>query len=85
MIKIRLSFSVEVVNKLVQEGIPFRDAYKQVGLEIEEGSFIPDKIFNILMGSIGNLCNAEITAYKNMLLGQFNFDDVNLAIDQLLA
>ncbi len=79
-------FSVEVVNKLVQEGIPFRDAYKQVGLEIEEGSFIPDKnIQHTHAGSIGNLCNAEITAYKNMLLGQFNFDDVNLAIDQLLA
>lgn len=79
-------FSVEVVNKLVQEGVPFRDAYKQVGLDIEAGNFKPDKNINHTHeGSIGNLCNDKIIAYKNSLLNQFNFDAVANAIDQLLA
>ena len=51
-------FSVEEVNRRVQTGTPFRDAYKQVGLEIEAGKFSPDKhIHHTHEGSIGNLCN----------------------------
>ena len=55
-------FSVEEVNRRVQTGTPFRDAYKQVGLEIEAGKFSPDKhIHHTHEGSIGNLCNDRIT------------------------
>ena len=79
-------FSVEEVNRLASSGIPFRDAYKQVGLEIEAGNFKPDKTVNHTHeGSIGNLCNDQITAYKNHVLNQFGFDKVKLAERNLLA
>ncbi len=59
--KYDLVFSVEAVNKLVNDGVPFRDAYQQVGKDIEEGNFIPDKNpIHTHEGSIGNLCNLEI-------------------------
>jgi len=84
--KYDLIFSVETVNKLTLDGVPFRDAYKQVGLDIEAGSFNPDKaIQHTHEGSIGNLCNDEILAYKNEIIGQFGFDSVKRAIDQLLG
>ena len=80
-----LMFSVEEVNKLTLSGIPFRDAYKQVGLEIEAGNFKPDKnIQHTHEGSIGNLCNDEIKGYKNDVLKQFNFEKVQLAEKKLL-
>jgi argininosuccinate lyase len=80
-----LLFSVEEVNKLTLSGIPFRDAYKQVGLEIEAGNFKPDKtLFHSHEGSIGNLCNNEICAYKNEILSQFTFQKVNDALKNLL-
>lgn len=79
-------FSVEAVNNLTLTGIPFRDAYKQVGLEIEAGNFTPDKkVHHTHEGSIGNLCNEEILVYKNNIIGQFSFDNVKHAIDQLLS
>jgi argininosuccinate lyase len=78
-------FSVEKVNQLTLEGIPFRDAYKQVGLEIEAGNFKPDKkVKHTHEGSIGNLCNDEIINYKNNIIQQFSFDKVTRAIDQLI-
>lgn len=84
--KYDLIFSVETVNKLTLSGVPFRDAYKQVGLEIEAGNFNPDKaIQHTHEGSIGNLCNDEILAYKNEIIGQFGFDSVKRAIDKLLV
>jgi argininosuccinate lyase len=84
--KYDLIFSVETVNKLTLSGVPFRDAYKQVGLDIEAGNFNPDKaIQHTHEGSIGNLCNDEILAYKNEIIGQFGFDSVKRAIDQLLV
>ena len=59
-------FSVEEVNKLVQNGTPFRDAYKQVGRDINDGTFNPDKTVNHThKGSVGNLCLDEIVAKKN--------------------
>lgn len=59
-------FSVEEVNKLVQNGTPFRDAYKQVGKDINDGTFNPDKSVNHThKGSVGNLCLDEIVAKKN--------------------
>ncbi len=67
-------FSVEEVNKLAANGMPFRDAYKKVGLEIEAGEFVPDKkIHHTHAGSIGNLCNDRISEMMNKLLADFNF------------
>ena len=84
--KYDLIFSVETVNKLTLSGVPFRDAYKQVGLDIEAGNFNPDKaIQHTHEGSIGNLCNDEILAYKNEIISQFGFDSVNRAINKLLV
>jgi len=78
-------FSVEEVNRQTLSGVPFRDAYKQVGLEIEAGNFKPDKTVNHThQGSIGNLCNDEITAYKNQIVGQFTFEQVRKAEKELL-
>ena len=59
-------YSVENVNKLVKKGMSFRDAYKQVGQEIEEGTYKPNTHFkHSHEGSIGNLCNAEIVEKFN--------------------
>jgi argininosuccinate lyase len=78
-------FSVEVVNKLVLEGTPFRDAYKVVGKEINEGKFNPDKIVNHTHeGSIGNLCNDKITAKIIRTLSDFQFEKIQKAIEDLL-
>jgi len=78
-------FSVEEVNRLTLSGMPFRDAYKQVGLEIEAGNFKPDKtVHHTHQGSIGNLCNNEIIAYKNQVMAQFTFDKVRKAEKELL-
>jgi argininosuccinate lyase len=78
-------FSVEEVNRLTLSGTPFRDAYKQVGLDIEAGNFNPNKtIHHTHEGSIGNLCNDEIKAYKNDVLAQFGFGKVSVAIQKLV-
>ena len=78
-------FSVEEVNRLTLSGVPFRDAYKQVGLEIEAGNFKPDKtVHHTHQGSIGNLCNNEIIAYKNQVLAEFTFEKVRKAEKELL-
>jgi argininosuccinate lyase len=78
-------FSVEEVNRLVSEGIPFRDAYKQVGLAIEAGKFTPDKnIRHTHEGSIGNLCNDEIIALEQQIISGFNFNKVHEAEQKLL-
>ena len=79
-------FSVEEVNRLTLTGVPFRDAYKQVGLEIEAGNFKPNKTVNHThQGSIGNLFNDEICNYKNEVLSQFSFNKMHTALAQLLA
>ncbi len=81
-----LIFSVETVNNLASEGMPFRDAYKKVGLDIEAGNFHPEKeIHHTHEGSIGNLCNDEIAAYKEDIISQFNFEKVDRAYNQLLS
>ncbi len=79
-------FSVEEVNRLTLAGMPFRDAYKKVGLEIESGNFAPDKnIAHTHEGSIGNLCNEQIVSYKNEILSGFNFDKVIESENRLLS
>lgn len=79
-------FSVEEVNRRVIAGIPFREAYKQVGLEIEAGNFTPDKnIHHTHEGSIGNLCNDKIADLMNATLGEFHFERVDEAVQKLLT
>jgi argininosuccinate lyase len=78
-------FSVEEVNRLVVAGVPFRDAYKQVGLEIERGDFVPaHNIRHTHEGSIGNLCNDDIIALKQHIVNGFDFEKVSAATQQLL-
>ncbi len=78
-------FSVEEVNRLAAEGMPFRDAYKKVGLDIEAGTFVPDKdIHHTHEGSMGNLCNDRIEALMAQTMQQFGFDRVAAAEQALL-
>ncbi|MCY1520180.1 Argininosuccinate lyase [compost metagenome] len=78
-------FSVDVVNELALSGTPFREAYKIVGETIENGTFAPNKeLKHSHEGSIGNLCNAEIEAMMKNVVGQFNFEKVNKAIEELV-
>ena len=84
--KYKYIFSVETVNDLVLSGVSFRDAYKQVSMNIEKGTFEPKKkIHHTHEGSIGNLCNKQITNRKNELLKQFDFKTMDQAIEKLLA
>ena len=78
-------FSVEEVNKLAADGMPFRDAYKKVGLEIEAGNFVPNKdIHHTHEGSIGNLCNDRIVGLMDSIMKDFHFEKVDKAIKALL-
>lgn len=78
-------FSVEEVNRLAANGMPFRDAYKKVGLEIESGQFHADKnIHHTHEGSMGNLCNDKIEALMIQTMAEFGFDRVRKAEAQLL-
>ena len=79
-------FSVEEVNRLAVEGMPFRDAYKKVGLDIEAGKFTPNKnIHHTHEGSIGNLCNDRIQALMQSILDGFHFEKVEEAEKKLLG
>ena len=81
-----LMFSVEEVNRLAKEGLPFRDAYKKVGLDIEAGEFTPVKEANHTHeGSIGNLCNDKIEEMYCSILEQFDFGTYHTAFDKLLG
>lgn len=78
-------FSVEAVNNLVLEGIPFREAYKIIGEQIESGNFIPKKeVKHTHEGSIGNLSLDKISDYKNEKLRGFKFEEIETAIKKLL-
>lgn len=78
-------FSVEEVNRLAANGMPFRDAYKKVGLDIEAGNFVPDKnIHHTHEGSIGNLMNDEIQQLFNSILSDFHFEQMEEAEKALL-
>lgn len=78
-------FSVEEVNRLAAAGMPFRDAYKKVGLEIEAGKFVPDKhIHHTHEGSIGNLQNEKIVALMENVISGFNFNKMIEAEKALL-
>jgi argininosuccinate lyase len=78
-------FSVEEVNKLVIAGMPFRDAYKKIGLDIENGKYNPDtNIKHTHEGSIGNLCLQEIRSLMDKVLSGYNFGDTHAAVRDLL-
>ena len=79
-----LMFSVEEVNRLATEGMPFRDAYKKVGMDIQAGHFKPCKeVHHTHEGSIGNLCNEEIRALMNEVWNGFHFEQMEEAERQL--
>ena len=78
-------FSVEEVNRLSAEGVPFRDAYKQVALQIAQGTYRANKqIRHTHEGSIGNLCNEEIKQLMQQLLSAFHFERMEAAEKALL-
>ncbi|MEG1729862.1 MAG: argininosuccinate lyase [Bacteroidaceae bacterium] len=79
-------FSVEEVNRLAAEGMPFRDAYKKVGLDIEAGHFTPHKdLHHTHEGSIGNLCNDRIEALMQQIVNGFGFTGMAAAEKALLG
>ena len=78
-------FSVEVVNNLALNGMPFREAYKKVGLDIEAGNFkAPHTVHHTHEGSIGNLCNDQIAKLMDAQLEQFHFERVEQAEAELV-
>ena len=78
-------FSVEVVNNMVLNGVPFREAYKKVGIDIENGTFKAEKtVHHTHEGSIGNLCTDEISALMQQTLDKFHFDRVDRAETELV-
>lgn len=86
--KYKYLFTVDEVNKLVMQGIPFRDAYKIIGQKVEDGSFTPppsgEAGRGLHEGSIGNLCTGEIKRMMTKILDSFPFVTVNAAIKNLL-
>ena len=83
--KYRYLFSVEEVNKLVNEGMPFRDAYKKVGLDIESNKFeYSTEIHHTHEGSIGNLMNDKIVENMKSIVEGFHFEKYHIAIDKLI-
>jgi argininosuccinate lyase len=83
--KYKFLFSVEEVNKLVLQGVPFRDAYKKVGIDIEEGNFkYSTEVKHTHEGSIGNLQNDKIAAMMENVIKKFDFKKVKDALQKLL-
>ena len=79
-------FSVDAVNEQVLKGVPFREAYKMIGNQIDKGEFkAPPKINHTHEGSIGNLCNQQISEAFNSTLQDFTFEKVEAAISGLLG
>ena len=79
-------FSVEEVNRLAREGMPFREAYRKVGAEIENGTFKANRnIHHTHEGSIGNLCNDRIAARMDKLIAEFPFKDIDKAVQKLTS
>ena len=84
--KYKYLFSVEEVNKLVNGGMPFRDAYKKVGLDIETGKFsYTTSIHHTHEGSIGNLCTGEIKKQMQTVVNSFPFASVHSALEKLVS
>lgn len=78
-------YSVEDVNKLVMSGLPFRDAYKIIGKQIQEGTYQPSREVNHThSGSLGNLCLKEIAEKMKDTVGAFEFEHIEKAFAELL-
>jgi len=78
-------FSVEVVNNEVLKGVPFREAYRTIGIDIDEGRFKPSKEVNHTHeGSIGNLCNDQIQRMFLQVKATFEFEKVEKALEELV-
>lgn len=78
-------FSVEVVNNLVLSGVPFREAYRQVGLDIENGTYKPSReVHHTHAGSIGNLCLEKVDHQMTATLDKFGFDRFIRAEEELV-
>ena len=83
--KYKYLFSVEEVNKLVSQGVPFREAYRKIGQDIENGTFVHSKdLRHTHEGSIGNLCNDQIIRMMTAQINNFNFERTNIALERLL-
>jgi argininosuccinate lyase len=83
--KYKFLFSVEEVNKLVLAGVPFRDAYKRVGQDIENGTYQPDTtLHHVHEGSMGNLCLDEISINMEKAVQAFHFRQYHQALSRLL-
>ena len=79
-------FTVEIVNELVLKGMPFRDAYKEVGKQIEEGKYQPKReVSHTHLGSIGNLGNEKIRDKFNGLTRSFGFESIRQALKGLTS
>lgn len=84
--KYKYVFSVEEVNKRVLQGVPFRDAYKEIGMAIEEGRFTyTTQVNHVHEGSIGNLCTDQVHEMMQQTLSQFGFEKVHTAIEKLVG
>ena len=84
--KYKYLFSVEEVNRLVNEGVPFRDAYKKIGLDIEAGQFTySTNVQHTHEGSIGNLMNDKNASNMQTAVESFHFEKYHAAIEKLLA
>jgi argininosuccinate lyase len=84
--KYKYIFSVEEVNKLVNAGMPFRDAYKKTGMDIETDNFkYNSSVTHTHEGSIGNLCTEEIKKMMEKIVSEFPFEKVNVAIKNLIG
>ena len=86
--KYKYLFTVDEVNKLVMQGIPFRDAYKMVGQKVQDGTFtvaaLNEPVNAGHEGSIGNLCNEQIKNRMHKMVESFHFDKVHAAVEKLL-
>lgn len=85
--KYKYLFTVDSVNELVMQGVPFRDAYKMVGKQVEEGNYEPPKNLQAQKaheGSILNLCNERISEMMDTTIASFRFESIRNAIDALL-
>ena len=84
--KYKLLFTVETVNQLVNEGMPFRDAYIKVGKDVESGNYNkPSTLHHTHEGSIGNLCNEDIEKMMEANIALFPFKKIKDALSQLIA
>lgn len=81
----KVAFSVEEVNHRVAQGVPFRDAYKQVGMEIQHGQFdYHGQLHHTHEGSLGNLCNDKVKTKLERIVSQFTFVEVHQALEALI-